>query len=275
MLHTKLRAKLRPFIGPAYRRLFREMQWLSVRGELAYQRTSAPLPFVVAIHETPLIRPLLRLDEQLQHNKIVNLRIASGFLDGIILAPGKRLSFWKLVGKPTYRRGFVDGLVLKQGQLSSGVGGGLCQMTNLIYWMTLHTPLTVAERWRHSFDVFPDANRTQPFGSGATCSWPVLDLQIVNHTTSFFRLSITVAEGVLKGAWSSSHPCRFNYLIEERSHIVTHDGPGTYTRRNELWRIATDVMNGEVSEYLMVNNEARLMYEPFLPAGSNNADAES
>lgn len=58
-------------------------------------------------------------------------------------------------------------------------------MTNLIYWMTLHTPLTVAKRWRHGFDVFPDANRTQPFGSGATCSWPILDLQIVNHTTSF------------------------------------------------------------------------------------------
>lgn len=185
MLHAKLRAILRPFFGPAYRRLFREMQWLSVRGELAYQRTSAPLPFVVATHETPLIRPLLRLDEQLQHNKIVNLRIASGFLDGIILAPGKRLSFWMLVGKPTYDRGFLDGLVLKQGQLTSGVGGGLSQMTNLIYWMTLHTPLTVAERWRHSLDVFPDANRTQPFGSGATCSWPILDLQIVNHTTSF------------------------------------------------------------------------------------------
>jgi hypothetical protein len=29
-------------------------------------------------------------------------------------------------------------------------------------------PLKVTERWRHTHDVFPDANRTQPFGSGAT-----------------------------------------------------------------------------------------------------------
>lgn len=79
---------------------------------------------------------------------------------------------------------------------------------------------------------------------------------------------------MLKGSWSSSHPSRFNYLIEERSHIVTHEGPGTYTRRNELWRIETDVISGEVSECLMVNNEARLMYEPFLPAESNKSAAE-
>ena len=49
-------------------------------------------------------------------------------------------------------------------------GGGLCQLSNLIYWMTLHTPLTITERYRHSYDVFPDSNRTQPFGSGEPAS---------------------------------------------------------------------------------------------------------
>ena len=63
----------------------------------------------------------------------------------------------------------MEGMILRNGRVASGVGGGLCQMTNLLYWMTLHTPLTVTERWRHGYDVFPDSNRTQPFGSGATC----------------------------------------------------------------------------------------------------------
>jgi vancomycin resistance protein VanW len=260
-----LRAKLRPVLGPASRRLLREAQWFSVRSEFSTLRTSTPLPFVVATHHTPLMRPLLRLDERLQLNKIVNLRIASALLDGLVLAPGQRLSFWKLVRKPTYRRGFKDGLVLKQGQLSSGVGGGLCQMTNLLYWMTLHTPLTVAERWRHSYDVFPDANRTQPFGSGATCSWPVLDLQIVNHTSATYRLSLAVEANDLRGAWTSSIPRAKRYVIEERSHLVTHDGPATYTRHNELWRIETDEETGERFEEFLVSNEAKLMYDPFLP----------
>src|SRR5690606_11218439 len=112
---------------------------------------------------------LAGLDPHLQRNKVVNLRLAAASLDGVLLRPGERLSFWRLVGPPTRRRGFVEGLVLNQGALSVGVGGGLCQMTNLLYWMTLHTPLTVVERWRHSYDVFPDEGRTQPFGSGATC----------------------------------------------------------------------------------------------------------
>ena len=50
------------------------------------------------------------------------------------------------------------------------LGGGLCQLSNLIYWMTLHTPLTITERYRHSYDVFPDSNRTQSFGSGEPAS---------------------------------------------------------------------------------------------------------
>ena len=57
-------------------------------------------------------------------------------------------------------------MVLFLGQIGGDIGGGLCQLSNLIFWMTLHTPLTVTERYRHSHDVFPDANRTQPFGSG-------------------------------------------------------------------------------------------------------------
>ena len=74
----------------------------------------------------------------------------------------------------------TGGMVLHNGGFKPGVGGGLCQLSNLIYWMTLHTPLTVVERWRHSYDVFPDAERTQPFGSGATVAYNHIDLQIRN-----------------------------------------------------------------------------------------------
>ena len=108
--------------------------------------------------------------------------LAAARLDGLTLKPGETLSFWRAVGRPTRRRGYVEGMILRNGRVASGVGGGLCQMTNLLYWMTLHTPLTVTERWRHGYDVFPDSNRTQPFGSGATCAYPHRDLMIRNDT---------------------------------------------------------------------------------------------
>jgi hypothetical protein len=122
-------------------------------------------------HGTPMLRELSGVDMQLQRNKMESIRIATACIDGLILKPGETFSFWRLVGKPTERRGFRMGFVLKNGKLAQDIGGGLCQMTNLIYWMTIHTDLEVVERWRHGFDVFPDAGRTQPFASGATCAY--------------------------------------------------------------------------------------------------------
>jgi vancomycin resistance protein VanW len=137
-------------------------------------------------------------------------------------------------------------------------------MTNLLFWMTLHTPLSIVERWRHSYDVFPDAHRTQPFGSGATCAWPVLDLQIQNDTSVPYRLSVELTGTDLEGMWTAPAPLELEYRIEERGHVVTHEGPGTYIRRNQLWRIETDALGGARAE-LVAANQALMMYEPFLP----------
>lgn len=115
---------------------------------------------------------------ELQRNKIVNLKLAVDKLDGVVLYPGETFSYWRLIGKPTRKKGYLEGMVLFLGRIGSDVGGGLCQLSNLVFWMTLHTPLTVVERYRHSHDVFPDAGRAQPFGSGATCAYPHRDLMI-------------------------------------------------------------------------------------------------
>lgn len=268
-----LRSVMRSALGPAARRVRREVQWRSGPDFGVARGDSARCPYLAASHSTPLIRRLAGLDMQLQINKIRNLELAAERLDGILLLPGQRLSFWHEVGKPTRRRGFLDGLVLSHGRLSAGVGGGLCQMTNLLFWMTLHTPLTVTERWRHSYDVFPDAGRTQPFGSGATCAWPTLDLQVQNDTSDTFMLSVSVADSHLTGAWLCSAPPESRYEVEERMHVITHDGPGRYTRRNELWRTEYDRNGVRVGESLVACNAALMMYQPFLPEPSRARSA--
>lgn len=162
-------------------------------------------------------------------------------------------------------------MVLSHGTVTTGVGGGLCQMTNLLYWMTLHTPLTIVERWRHSYDVFPDSQRTQPFGSGATCAWPLLDLAIENRTPSSYRLSVVVTDTHLVGSWSDAKPSTTRYEIEERGHRITHEGPGVYVRRNQLWRLAYSGANGAPSQEMVAENAALMMYAPFLPPGEPDA----
>lgn len=104
------------------------------------------------------------------------------------------MSYWYLIGKPTAGKGYLPGMILRNGGYLAATGGGLCQLSNLIYWMTLHTPLTVVERHRHGYDVFPDANRTQPFGSGATCFYPYLDLMIRNDTQDTYQMRVRVGK---------------------------------------------------------------------------------
>jgi len=157
-------------------------------------------------HQMPLFRQLTNSELWMQRNKVANLRLAVARLDGIVLRPGELLSFWRLVGRPTRRRGYWEGMVLCEGRIVPGVGGGLCQLSNLIYWVALHTQLTVVERWRHNYDVFPDTGRTQPFGSGATVSCNYIDLQIRNETTSTYQLHLWLTENDLCGEWRSVRP---------------------------------------------------------------------
>ena len=224
-------------------------------------------------HSTPLLRKLRDVDMQLQYNKIQNLKCAVPHVNGVTLKPGEVFSYWRLIGKPTRAKGYVDGMVLFCGTYHPGVGGGLCQLSNLIYWMTLHTPLTVVERYRHSYDVFPDANRTQPFGSGATCVYNYRDLVIRNDTQSTFRLEVWLDEERLHGRWMSDMPQSIKYEVYEKNHMFRHEAPGFYTRNNEIWRRAFTMDGALLEDEKITENHALMMYPPLLSEAQDGAAA--
>lgn len=219
---------------------------------------------MIYIHQTVLLRPLKDVDMHWQYNKIINLRLAADKLSGIIVRPGETLSFWKIVGKPTYRKGYLDGVTLSHGKVIPGCGGGLCQLSNLIYWMTLHTPMTVTERHRHGYDVFPDASRTQPFGSGATCFYPYGDLMITNTTERAFQLCVRVGTENLEGEWRSTEPSEYHYEIVEKNHQMSGEYWGGFSRHNELYRQCYDMEGNFITEDFITENHALMMYAPFL-----------
>ena len=154
----------------------------------------------------------------MQVNKVTNLTLAVKKLDGILLRPGEIFSFWYLVGNTTKRKGYKKGMILRNGKFEADWGGGLCQLSNLIFWMTIHTPLTVTERYRHGYDVFPDANRTQPFASGATCAYPHIDLMIRNDTNDTYQLRLNVGKRDLEGEWRVDKEPELTFKIIERNH---------------------------------------------------------
>lgn len=239
-------------------RRYAEKKWPNFAG-------NPPESHVVFRHQSPLLRKLRNVDMWLQHNKIHNLKLAVPKLEGLILRPGETMSYWKLIGAPSRRNGYRQGMELYEGSFRPGYGGGLCQLSNLIYWMTLHTPLTVTERYRHQYDVFPDADRTQPFGSGATCSYNYVDLQIRNDTDSVFYLHLYLNETDLVGEWLAEKPFPTRYEVYEKYHKFTQETWGGYSRHNQIWRRSFNTAGEQVDDELITENHALMMYSPLLP----------
>ncbi len=265
MEKPKPRSDIRVKLGMMYYGFKRRIWWVKMRRFFACKKAFAELPFKCFEHRTLLLRRLKNVDMWYQYNKITNLKLASERLNGVVIRPGEIFSYWRLIGKPTKRKGYVEGMILKNGGFAAGIGGGLCQMSNLIFWMTLHTPLTITERHRHGYDVFPDSDRTQPFGSGATCFYPHGDLMIRNDTPYEFQLIVRVGEEHLEGQWRSNFPSKFHYEVVERNHQMKSEFWGGYSRHNELYKRTYDLEGKLLGEEFVVANSAIMMYSPFLP----------
>lgn len=259
------RNKFRRLFGHLYFTTKKNLQWW-ISGK-KYTRSFSKDNFdnLIFTHKTPLFRKLKDVEMYLQENKVNNLKLAIEKLDGVIIYPGEYFSYWKLVGKPTYKKGYKDGMILtSEGTFKSGVGGGLCQLSNILYWMTLHTSLTVTERYRHSHDVFPDVNRTQPFGSGATCSYNYLDLEFRNDNKVPYQLRLWLTEEDLVGEWRAMEGCNYRYEVYEKEHSITPGLFGGYIRNNVIHRKTFNIFGEEIKDEYVSENHAFMVYEPYL-----------
>lgn len=243
-----------PLLAPAIlqtRQCVRRTCWAADRS-ISRKKQTALLPYILARHQSVLRRKLGDSDPRLQEQKVTNLRIAAEALSGLLIAPGETFSFWYTVGKPTAKRGYVGGMLLSNGRVIEGIGGGLCQMSNLIYWLLLHGPFRTVEHHHHSMDVFPDSGRTLPFGSGATIVYPIADLRMKNTSDDTLQLEIWLTDTHLKGRLRSCQPSRQRVHIAEYDHcFILHDR-GIF-RSNRLMREQVHADGTEHSAHLHTN----------------------
>ena len=243
------------------KRAFRSFSDAASRKRFACHFSNEGLKFAVKKHQSLLRRKLGDSDPQLQENKVVNLVIAHRTIDGILIKPGETFSFWRCVGEATAKKGYVEGMQLSRGEVRRGVGGGLCQLANLLYWMALHTPLIIAERQHHSFDPFPDDRRTLPFGSGAGVFFNYVDLRFYNPTAQVFQIKLRLTNEHLKGSVLTDTELPYSFHIFERNHRFTRENNRNY-RENEIWRETIDKRTGNrINEEMLVKNYAEVKYE--------------
>lgn len=251
------------FIAVWLRRLHRMVQWYWDGKKYVKEINAQKLPFRVKKHQSVLLKKLGDNNQQLQVNKITNLKIASRKIDGIIIHPGETFSFCKLVGLPTKRKGYLPGMELSFGEARAGIGGGICQISNLIHWLVMHCPLAVTERYHHSFDPFPDDGRVLPFGSGATVFYNYRDYQFTNNTPYIFQINLWFSEKCLEGELRVSEELDYAYHVYEKDHAFVKKDGKNY-RKNEIWREKILKYEGGkvVETELITKNFARVTYDP-------------
>jgi len=155
-------------------RLRRGIADLGSRPALLARAPRGEFAVPVAKSRTPLWGGVPYAEQLYAQGKVQNLRRAVASLDGLVIPAGGTFSFWRQVGRPSRRRGFVDGRMLKEGCLVPAIGGGLCQLSNALYDAALQAGCDIVERHAHSRIVPGSA---AAIGRDATVAWNYVDLR--------------------------------------------------------------------------------------------------
>lgn len=223
------------------------------------------LPIVIKKHKSLIRRKLNNVDMQLQNNKAVNLSLAIPHITNILIKPNEVFSFWKLVGSVSRKKGYLDGVTISNGASKPGTGGGLCQFTNLIHWMILHTDLEIVEHHHHnSLDLFPDYKRQIPFGTGTSISYNRLDYRFKNTTDKTYQIIIYIDNEYLCGEIRSNKAMDIKVHIIEDEAYFYQKGLDIY-RHNKIYRLVKRKYTQEVLDYTMIlENHSKVMYDTSL-----------
>jgi hypothetical protein len=149
---------------------------------------NALFPCVVAESRSDLWSDTRVAERAMQLGKVQNLRVAARRLDGLLIPAQATFSFWRQLGKPVRRRGFVDGRMLQEGCMVRSVGGGLCQLSNALYDAALQAGCEIVERHPHS-RIVPGSAALQD--RDATIAWNYVDLRFRNARDLQLRVRLT------------------------------------------------------------------------------------
>lgn len=249
-------------ISMAKCRMIRRIEDLFSAQPFAKVKQSEPLPVLIYKHASLIRRKLGNTQPELQENKAVNLAISAPKVNGILIGPGETFSFWRLVGSATESKGYKEGVTISNAEAKPGIGGGMCQFTNLLHWMILHTPLKITEHHHHDgIDLFPDFNRQVPFGTGTSIVYNYLDYRFKNESSVTYQLITYVTDTHLCGELRASEALPVKYHIQtENEHFVRIDD--TVYRRGQVYRTCIDKVTGnEISRELIRDNNAKVMYD--------------
>ena len=227
----------------------------------AKEKQEEKLSNVVSINSSNLIKKGKGVDPILQENKATNIRLACEKINGIVIHPNEEFSFWKTVGKATKRKGYKPGRVIVKNELKPGVGGGLCNLANLINCLVLNSPLEITEFHKHSDALAPDSGKRIPLANGTSIYYNYMDYCFKNNTEQDVQLFVWCDDERLYGELRSEKDFPYSYeLIEENHHFEKENN--TYYRVSKIYRNTIEKSTGKIlNKELIWDNHSMVMYD--------------
>ena len=227
-------------------------------------RKESLLPNVVSSHSIKLIKRGPGIDINLQKGKATNIQIAAQTLNHIIIKPGEEFSFWSLVGNTTKRKGYQEGRVIFNEEVVPGIGGGLCNLANLLHLLIVHSPMEITEFHAHSDALDPDKGERKPFANGTSVQYNNQDYRFKNNTEQVMQLRTWVDNEILFGELRSELQFPFTFQIIEEDHHFKKEGDHYY-RNSMIYREKLDRKTEEIlGKELILKNHSMVMYDPNL-----------
>lgn len=119
-----------------------------------------------------------------------NILLASEAINNQVVFPGETFSFNRVVGKRTKDKGYLLAPIIVRGELSEGIGGGICQVSSTLFNAVDNAGLKIVERYSHSKRV-----PYVPHGRDATVSWYGPDFSFKNKFNQPIFIKARVYEG--------------------------------------------------------------------------------
>jgi vancomycin resistance protein YoaR len=156
-------------------------------------------------------------------NRIHNVQLVAHLIDGHVIAPGATFSFNDATGARTEDKGFKEAPVIINGELKTGLGGGVCQVSTTVFNAAYEAGLPIAARTNHALYI-----SHYPQGRDATVNYPDVDLKFVNDTGHWLLLRTWVGSSSLTVALYGTH-------VDRR--VVSDVGPLKVTGRPPVKRV--------------------------------------
>lgn len=196
---------------PPVVRLQLRLLYIQFRDVLQANKYSFVKYSLQSISKGEALNPILSITQPIKKtaysdNKRHNLQLAISRIHNMSIQPQEVFSFWKLIGNPSQKKGYKIGRSIVGDELSANVGGGLCQLSGILYYLAIQLGLQIIERHTHSYDLYTEESRYTPLGSDATVAYGYKDLRFINSLSTPICFRFRVVEDSIKALLCTASP---------------------------------------------------------------------